>query len=120
MRENFELRIREFSKLKQGWNYGKGEPFSEVHIELAVQLAKRYFKSHGFSVSGTPKEDGSIDLTFNKNDHFIDVKILPNSHKVSVLYCKGIGKNRIEESWGTVDISKLDNIFEEFKEVVTD
>ena len=114
MQENFELRIREFSKLKQGWNCGKGEIFSDRHIELSVQLAKRYFKIYGFSVSGTPREDGSIDLTFNKDDHFLDMIVFANSPEVELKYCKGIGRNKIEESWGLVNISKLDDTFSEF------
>ena len=118
MQENFESRIREFSKLKKGWNCGKGEIFSERHIELAVQLAKRYFKAYGLSVSGTPREDGSIDLTFNKNDHFLDMIVFPNSPKVELTYCKGIGKDKVEELWGMVNISALDDIFFKFNEKV--
>lgn len=120
MRENFELRIREFGKLKQGWNYGKGETFSDELIELAVQLAKRYFKAYGLSVSGAPKEDGSIDLMFNKSDHFMDITVSPGSSAVSLKYCKGIGKNKLEESWGTVEIAKLDDILSKFDEISGD
>ena len=117
MQENFESRIREFGKLKHGWSYGKGEAFSDELIELSVQLAKRYFKFYSISVSGAPREDGAIDLMFNKSDNFLDMTVSPGSSTVSLKYCKGIGKNRREESWGTVEIAKLDGIMSKFNEI---
>lgn len=117
MRENFELRIREFEKLKKGWHFGEGQEFASEYVELAVQLANRYFKKYGFSVSGAPCQDGSIDLIFNKIDHFLDVKILPSKPEAVIRYCKGIGKNRVEEMWGVTDISNLDFMLETFSNV---
>lgn len=117
MQENFELRIREFHKLKKGWHFGKGEPFSKEHVEIAALIAMRYFKKYNLSVSGTPIEDGAIELTFNKNDTFLDVKIPPELNSAQILYSKGIGKNRLAESWGEVPLSKLDDIFGQFHNI---
>ena len=47
MQENFEVRIREIAKLKKGWSFGKGEAFSEEHVEVAALLALRYYKKYG-------------------------------------------------------------------------
>lgn len=117
MQENFEVRIREIAKLKKGWSFGKGEAFSEEHVEVAALLALRYYKKYALTVSGTPSEDGSIDLMFNIKDVFLDLIILPTITDVTVKYTHGIGSNKIEEMWGTVPISKLDDIMEKFIEL---
>ena len=114
MEENFECRIREIAKLKKGWNFGSGDVFQEEHVEIAALLALRYFKKYSLNVTGTPNVDGSIDLTFAKDDIFLDIKILKNIKNVTVVYSHGIGKNKIEEMWGTVEISSLDNIMDKF------
>lgn len=114
MQENFEIRIREISKLKKGWNCGKGEPFQEKHIEVAALLALRYNKQYSLNVSGIPLEDGSIELVFGKDAYFLDLKILPSIDNVEVYFSKGIGKNKIEESWGTFTINQLDKIMDRF------
>lgn len=114
MQENFEVRIREIAKLKKGWSFGKGEPFSAEHVEVAALVALRYYKKYALTVSGTPSEDGSIDLMFNIKDVFLDLIILPSITDVTVKYTHGIGSNKIEEMWGTVSISKLDEIMDKF------
>lgn len=114
MQENFEVRIREIAKLKKGWSFGKGEAFSPEHVEIAALVALRYYKKYALTVSGTPSEDGSIDLMFNIKDVFLDLIILPSISDVTVKYTHGIGTNKIEEMWGTVSISKLDNIMDKF------
>ncbi|MDE7315888.1 MAG: hypothetical protein K2N11_09345 [Mucispirillum sp.] len=114
MQENFEVRIREIAKLKKGWSFGKGEAFSAEHVEIAALIALRYYKKYALTVSGTPSEDGSIDLMFNIKDVFLDLIILPSINDVTVKYTHGIGINKIEEMWGTVSISKLDNIMDKF------
>lgn len=114
MQENFEIRIREIAKLKKGWSFGQGESFSEEHVEIAALLALRYYKKYALTVSGTPSIDGSINLTFNIRDIFLDVIILPTISEATVKYTHGIGENKTEELWGTVPISKLDNIMDKF------
>ena len=117
MQENFEVRIREIAKLKKGWSFGKGEPFSAEHVEVAALVALRYYKKYALTVSGTPSEDGSIDLMFNIKDVFLDLIILPSITDVTVKYTHGIGSNKIEEMWGTVSISKLDDIMDKLNRV---
>ncbi|MCX4361552.1 hypothetical protein [Mucispirillum schaedleri] len=117
MQENFELRIREIAKLKKGWSFGKGEPFNAEHVEVAALVALRYYKKYALTVSGTPSEDGTIDLMFNIKDVFIDLIILPSITDITVKYTHGIGNNKIEEMWGTVSISKLDDIMDKFIEL---
>lgn len=114
MQENFEVRIREISKLKKGWSFGQGEPFNEEHVEIAALLALRYYKKYAITVSGTPSVDGSIDLMFNIGDIFLDIIILPKISEATVKYTHGIGKDKIEELWGTVPLNKLDSIMEKF------
>lgn len=114
MQENFETRIMEIAKLKKGWNFGKGEPFDEKHVAIAAQLAMRYYKKYSITVSGTPNEDGSIDLMFNIHDTFLDVKVLPSISEVNIKYSRGIGKDRTEEMWGIMNISKMDTIMDKF------
>lgn len=114
MQENFEIRIREIAKLKKGWSFGQGESFNEEHVEIAALLAVRYYKKYALTVSGTPSVDGSINLTFNIRDIFLDVIILPTISEAVVKYINGIGENKTEESWGTVPIGKLDDIMEKF------
>ncbi len=114
MQENFEIRIREIAKLKKGWSFGQGEPFNEEHVEIAALLALRYYKKYALTVSGTPSVDGSINLMFNIGDIFLDVIILPTISEATIKYTHGIGKDKIEELWGTVPINKLDNIMEKF------
>lgn len=114
MEENFECRIKEIAKLKKGWNFGKGEAFHEDHVEIACLLSLRYHKKYSLNVTGTPNVDGSIDLTFAIDDEFLDLKIMPNIKDITVVYSHGIGQDKIEEMWGTVDISTLDNIVEKF------
>ncbi len=114
MQENFESRIREIAKLKKGWSFGQGEPFQEEHVEIAALLALRYYKKYSLTVSGTPSIDGSINLMFNIKDIFIDIIVLPSISEATVKYTKGIGENKVEELWGTVQLSKLDDIMEEF------
>ncbi len=114
MQENFESRIREIAKLKKGWSFGSGEPFNEEHVEIAALLALRYYKKYSISVSGTPSVDGSINLMFNIKDVFLDIILLPTISEATVKYTKGIGNNKIEESWGTVQLSQLDTLMEEF------
>ena len=86
MQENFELRIREIAKLKKGWSFGKGEPFNAEHVEVAALVALRYYKKYALTVSGTPSEDGTIDLMFNIKDVFIDLIILPSITDITVKY----------------------------------
>lgn len=117
MQENFEVRIREIAKLKKGWSFGKGDVFSAEHVEVAALIALRYYKKYSLTVSGTPSEDGSIDLMFNIKDVFIDLVILPSINEVKVKYTHGIGSDKIEEMWGTVPISKLDDIMDKFIEL---
>ncbi len=117
MQENFEVRIREIAKLKKGWSFGKGEPFNAEHVEVAALVALRYYKKYALTVSGTPSEDGTIDLMFNIKDVFIDLIILPSITDINVKYTHGIGNNKIEEMWGTVSISKLDDIMDKFIEL---
>ena len=45
---------------------------------------------------------------------FLDVIILPTISEATIKYTHGIGKDKIEELWGTVLINKLDNIMEKF------
>lgn len=114
MQENFEIRIKEFQKLKRGWHFGKGEPFSKEHVEIAAKIAVRYFKKYNISVSGTPCLDGDIELAFNKNDTFLDVKIMREFGKASIKFSKGIGPEKTEENWENINIAKLDDVFEYF------
>ena len=114
MQENFELRIREFQKLKKGWNFGEGETFSKEHVEIAALIATRYHKRYNLTVSGTPCVEGSIELAFNKNDKFLDVRITPDIKNTLVRWSKGIGKNKIEGQWQPMPISKLDEVFSQF------
>ncbi len=51
---------------------------------------------------------------FNIKDVFLDLIILPSITDVTVKYIHGIGNNKIEEMWGTVSISKLDDIMDKF------
>ncbi len=54
---------------------------------------------------------------FNIKDVFIDLIILPSITDINVKYTHGIGNNKIEEMWGTVSISKLDDIMDKFIEL---
>lgn len=117
MQNNFETRIREFQKLKQGWHFGKGESFTEEHVEIASRIALRYFNKLNLSVSGTPCIDGSIDLSFNKHDAFLDVKIPSEIGIASIKFSRGIGAKRKEEDWGTVTFAQLDSIFDKFYKI---
>ena len=96
MQENFEVRIREIAKLKKGWSFGQGEPFNDEHVEIAALLALRYYKKYAITVSGTPSVDGSIYLTFNIKDIFLDIIVLPQISEATVKYTHGIGKNKID------------------------
>ena len=82
--------------------------------EIAALLALRYYKKYAITVSGTPSVDGSIDLMFNIGDIFLDIIILPKISEATVKYTHGIGKDKIEELWGTVPLNKLDSIMEKF------
>lgn len=117
MQNNFEIRIREFHKLKKGWHFGQGEPFSAEHVEVAARIALRYFNKLNLSVSGTPCIDGAIDLSFNKHDAFLDIKILPEIGNATVKFSRGIGFQRMEEDWGTIPFAQLDDIFDKFNKI---
>lgn len=120
MQENFEIRIREFQKLKRGWHFGKGEPFSKEHVEIAAKIAMRYYKKYNISVSGTPCANGNIELAFNKNDMFLDVMVMPEIGNASVKFSKGINAQIMEEGWKNIAISQLDEVFEDFDKMRVD
>lgn len=117
MQNNFEIRIREFHKLKKGWHFGKGKPFTAKHVDVAAAIALRYFNKFNLSVSGTPCIDGSIDLSFNKHDAFLDIKILPEIGNAAIKFSRGIGCKRTEEDWGTLTFAELDDIFDKFNNI---
>lgn len=120
MKENFELRLREIKKLKQGWHFGIGETFSDDHIEIAVYLANKYYNKYKLSVSGIPNISGDIELTFSHSDKFLDIFLHSSMKEFVAKHSVGIGKKRHSENWGRFEINMIDDIMQKFNYLITE
>ena len=103
--DKLEEQIESFAKLKQGWNFGEGESFSQQVIDNAIFIYK-IGKMHGLLAEAFPGIDGDIVISFQNKEHFLDIKINPNASFVAE-YEKGIGENFTSTLLGLLNISDI-------------
>lgn len=87
-------KLRSFGSLAKGWNFGRGETFTEELIKKAKDIITYVYASVNviFNCDVFANDDGSILLSFSKRDDFIDIKI-DRDLELHLTHEKGIGAN---------------------------
>jgi len=90
--EDVEIeRMKSFSDLGSGWDFGDGEAPSQYVIERAIQTYLCGLNL-GYNASVRPETSGGIVIGFFIKDNFVDVTVKENS-LFDIRYEKGIGAN---------------------------
>lgn len=86
-----EIKIRNFSLLLMGWNYGEGDLIGFAVISKAIELY-RFGKANGFNGDAFPMINGGINLSLYINEYALDITI-NTELKISIEVQKGLGQN---------------------------
>lgn len=76
--------------LKKGWNFGSGKEIPSLNIEIAIKIYQ-IGKSRNLDAEVFPCDEGTITISFQNKDHFLDIKII-NENSFDVKYEYGIGQ----------------------------
>jgi hypothetical protein len=83
-----EKKIKSFSKLQQGWNYGFGAPFTDAQIKRSLDI-HRFFIQLGISTTDAfPGMAGEISITGYKGEYYLEYTII-NATTASFVARKG-------------------------------
>jgi len=87
--EDLEIRnyIEVFGNLEEGWNFGDGKPISRNIINKAIQFVDYW--DNDSKVEAFPNIDGSITVSLQNEDKFLDIDVREESYYV--IYEDGIG-----------------------------
>jgi hypothetical protein len=84
-------KIKSFSKLKDGWDFGSG---LAINDEVINKAESAYFSlSMFFKISVHPTSEGGITISTHIDENFFDITIFPYSDFVEYTHEKGIGNS---------------------------
>jgi len=89
-----EKKIRNYAKLKKGWDFGRGAPIKKSIRDQALTFC-HYLKQRGlFRTDAYPDPNGGIMITINQNDDYLEFSFQPNQTITFVHE-----KNKAEQSY---------------------
>src|SRR5690242_11793093 len=71
------LKIASFSKLKEGWNFSSGVPFSRQVLDIAIEI-DRCFQCYGLETDAFPGLDGEVMVAAYSLPIAYEVVVNPN------------------------------------------
>ncbi len=86
-----KLQIKEFQKLKAGWDFGEGETISDVIGTASLEIAEMGLML-GLKADARPTTEGSIIINLFYSDHFLFITVKSDGF-FDVTYEKGVGVN---------------------------
>jgi len=101
-----EKKIKSFSDLDLGWNYGEGESITQEVIKKALEVYK-IGKSYCLDCEVFAITDGSIEVSLYRKDHFMDF-LIKEDNSIDFTHEVGTG-NKYKEVENINNIS-IDNI----------
>jgi len=105
-------KIKSFSELINGWDYGLGVPASKETIDYVIEIYKQLNRIH-FEVDVSPRTDGGITLIFSIQDHFVDIDVKP-CMRLNIREEVGYGVDyKIDFQKEDVTIAEIENLLEE-------
>ncbi|MEK6833222.1 MAG: hypothetical protein AABY32_04190 [Nanoarchaeota archaeon] len=77
-------KIRSYSELKDGWNYGSGIPINEAIITKCIKIIAIHFRDN-YYINSFPGEDGSIMLLFYIKEEDKAIELIVNQRGVEFI-----------------------------------
>jgi|GEM_PF-1793494 len=103
-----ETKIKSFSDLQAGWNYGAGEPISQEVINNALEVYK-IGKSYCLDCEVFATTDGNIEVSLYRKDHFMDF-LIKEEMSIDFIHEVGVGnKYKEEENVHNIPMDELKN-----------
>jgi hypothetical protein len=106
-----EDKIKSFGSLEEGWHFGEGTPASQEVINKTIEI---YNLALHLACEVFPAIDGGINISFQKEDKFIDF-IINSNITIDYIYEIGIGF-KYDEIEAIEDIS-METVVEKIKMV---
>ena len=119
-RDAVAWKIRSFSKLPDGWDFGVGKAPSRTVVDKALNLYSR-LQRFGLGADAFPIASGGVNVTFYSADHSFEVRVRADStidlvHEVGI----GVEYEQLEcaEDVGQAHVEEVLERFSESKNVI--